>query len=117
MDTVWVHSIRERKNSGSESLSTRKKTQAYISSNGEYVVTSGNRDIQMVIYGKNGQLISSFYLADFNLKLYTFDSDEWQTIPHTMSGYWWIEDVICFFGPENKYFYLRFRTGENVLSP
>jgi hypothetical protein len=78
----------------------------FVSDSGEYVVTmdeSGQLGtLPLVIYGRNGSLVAVHSTESLGLL-----KDDILNIKMSVSSFWWSEDSISFFGPEDKVFFIR----------
>jgi hypothetical protein len=77
----------------------------FVPDSGEYVITmdeSGQLGtLPLVIYGRNGSLIKVHSTESLGLM------DDILNIKMSVSSFWWSEDFISFFGPEDKVFFIR----------
>ncbi len=87
--------------------------QIFVADSGDYVVTMDEwhrvGDLPVVIYGFQGELV-----AVHNTKSLGLD-DDIEHIKMTVSSFWWNEDSIIFFGPEEKYFFIRLHWGRLLI--
>lgn len=84
---------------------------AFVTDSGNYVVTldewGAAGTFPIVVYGKGGRLI----------RMHTLDtlSVDPMEINATVSNFWWREQAIPFFGPEEEVFLIRLRRGQMLM--
>ena len=92
---------------------------AFVADSGKYVVTmdewgendEGGEEIgkfPVVIYGEQGELIKVHSIE--TLDLYGIGP-----FIQSMSRFWWNENSISFFGPEEEYFFIRLQWGRTFV--
>lgn len=93
-------------------INNEAPVKVFVADSGKYVVTMDEwgrvGKLPVVIYGKNGKLIKVH-----NLKSLGIENDE--HIRSSISSYWWNEDAISFFGPDDEYFFIRLHWGKLLI--
>lgn len=87
--------------------------QVFVADSGKYVITMDEwhhvGTLPIVIYGAYGRLISVHGLDSLGLKY------EYEHIIRTVSSYWWNEDSISFFDPNQEFFIVRLHWGKMIF--
>lgn len=85
----------------------------FVADSGEYVLTMDEwgsvGELPVVIYGRLGRLVRVHSIDSLGLR------DDARHIVRSVSSYWWNEDSISFFGPEDKRFFIRLHWGEWII--
>lgn len=85
----------------------------FVADSGEYVVTMDEwhhvGDLPLVVYGRDGRLVLAHSIESLGLEKDVLH------IKRTVSSYWWNEDSISFFGPNDDYFFIRLHWGKMLL--
>lgn len=85
----------------------------FVADSGEYVVTMDEwhnvGDLPVVIYGRDGELVRVHSTDSLGLK------DDVLHIKMTVSSYWWNENSISFFGPDDEMFFIRLHWGKWIV--
>ncbi len=85
----------------------------FVADSGEYVITMDEwhsvGELPVVIYGDYGELVRVHSTDSLGLK------DDILHINTSVSSYWWNEDSVSFFGPEDKYFFIRLHWGKWIV--
>lgn len=87
--------------------------QIFVADSGNYVITMDEwhhvGDLPIVIYGLFGSLIKVHSTDSLGLK------EDIEHIKLSVSSYWWNEDSIGFFGPNENTFIIRLHWGKLIL--
>ncbi len=85
----------------------------FVADSGDYVLTMDEwhsvGQLPVVIYGRRGDLIRVHSTDSLGL------ADDITHIIMTVSSYWWNEDSISFFGPQEQKFFIRLHWGKWIV--
>ncbi len=85
----------------------------FVADSGSYVVTMDEwhsvGELPVVIYGRRGDLVRVHSTDSLGLK------DDILHIKQTVSSYWWNEDSISFFGPNEEMFLVCLHWGKSIV--
>jgi hypothetical protein len=85
----------------------------FVSDSGQYVLTMDEwhhvGKLPVVIYGPSGELVRVHSTDSLGLK------DDIGHIKITVSSYWWNENSISFFGPDEEKFFIRLHWGKWIV--
>ncbi len=94
-------------------INNKAPMRVFVADSGKYVVTMDEHgsvgDIPVVIYGLSGELIRVHSTDSLGLK------DDIKHIKQTVSSYWWNEDSISFFSPDEEVFFIRLHWGKLIF--
>jgi len=94
-------------------INNHAPVRVFVADSGEYVVTMDEwhsvGELPIVVYGKRGELIRVHSTDSLGLK------DDVLHIKRTVSSYWWNEDSMSFFGPDEETFFIRLHWGKLVF--
>ncbi len=85
----------------------------FVADSGDYVLTMDEwhnvGDLPVVIYGRQGRLIRVHSIDSLGL------GSDIKHIKMTVSSYWWNEDSVSFFGPNEEKFLIRLHWGKWIV--
>ena len=94
-------------------INNHAPVRVFVADSGKYVITMDEwhnvGDLPVVIYGGRGDLIRVHSTDSLGLK------DDVQHIKMTISSYWWNEDSISFFGPNDEKLFIRLHWGKWIV--
>ena len=94
-------------------INNHAPVRVFVSDSGKYVVTMDEwhsvGELPVVVYGQRGELIRVHSTDSLGLK-----HDVLQ-ITITASSYWWNEDSLIFFGPDEETLFIRLHWGKLLL--
>ena len=94
-------------------INNHAPVRVFVADSGDYVLTMDEwhsvGELPVVIYGRRGELVRVHSTDSLGLK------DDIEHIKQTVSSYWWNEDSISFFGPDEETFLIRLHWGELIL--
>lgn len=102
-EEVWSRSL----------INTHAPVQVFVADSGEYILTMDEwhavGTLPVVIYGARGDLIKAHTTDSLGLKAGS------QHIKRTVSSYWWNEDSVSFFRPQDDAFLIRLHWGKWIV--
>jgi hypothetical protein len=94
-------------------INNEAPVRVFVADSGQYVITMdewGNvGKLPVVIYGPIGELVRVHSTDSLELK------DDTLHIKRTISSYWWNENSISFFGPDEEKYFIRLHWGKWIV--
>jgi hypothetical protein len=94
-------------------INNHAPVRVFVADSGQYVLTMDEwhsvGELPVVIYGPRGELVRVHSTDSLGLK------DDTLHIDRTISSYWWNENSISFFGPDEAKFFIRLHWGKWIV--